>query len=133
MTRILQGCTRETPGPENDSGFLEEAEGHVFLGVTGCAEEELAYCWSELLRAADSNGVGKLSKAEFVTYLLGTEALDGAGDFVSAARKSEMRARLDVVNSVYSCVRDMEVIHGQEMQRLKHELEEANAQMLSSR
>ena len=46
------------------SGYLEAEEGRMFMMVTGCEEDELDYYWSDVVRAADKNGDGKISKAE---------------------------------------------------------------------
>ncbi len=58
------------------SGFLEAAEGKVYLACSGCKSDEMDYYWSDLVRTADKNGDGRISKQEFVNYLLGGEDLD---------------------------------------------------------
>ena len=65
---------------------MEEAEGKRYLAAGGCAESELGYYWEDMLRTADANGDGKISREEFLVYVLGEEDLEeGTGKFVDAA------------------------------------------------
>ena len=87
---------------DDRSGFLEEGEGRVFLSVVGCAEEELNYYWKDLLRVADENGDGVLSKDEFLSYILEGEQLDcTTGFFCDDERRQELAAQLLVLSPDY--------------------------------
>eukprot|EP01048_Picozoa_sp_COSAG05_P000769 COSAG05_NODE_23_length_31591_cov_92.542995_22_plen_197_part_00 len=87
---------------DDRSGFLEEGEGRVFLSVVGCAEEELDYYWKDLLRVADENGDGVLSKDEFLSYILEGEQLDcTTGFFCDDERRQELAAQLLVLSPDY--------------------------------
>ena len=68
------------------SGFLGDTEGLRFLERTGCAPDELQYYWQDLLRTADANGDGQISKHEFLKYVIGEEELSDSGEFTSATR-----------------------------------------------
>ena len=76
------------------SGYLDVNEGKHFLQIQGCAEDELDYYWTDLLRVADANKDGKISKAEFLEYLLGHEELNGSGDFADKERAAQLKATL---------------------------------------
>eukprot|EP01048_Picozoa_sp_COSAG05_P003835 COSAG05_NODE_187_length_14703_cov_123.022186_10_plen_301_part_00 len=80
------------------SGFLERQEGHAFLKVAGCAENELDYYWRDLKRAADKNGDGQITKQEFVSFILAEEGVDAAGCFTSSERRRELEAQLKMLN-----------------------------------
>eukprot|EP01043_Picozoa_sp_COSAG02_P045444 COSAG02_NODE_4152_length_5709_cov_15.912121_3_plen_1048_part_00 len=76
------------------SGFLEAAEGKKFLAAVGCDNAELEYYWQDILRTADENQDGKISKDEFLVYILGDEELTFSGDFVDEERAEELSAAL---------------------------------------
>eukprot|EP01050_Picozoa_sp_SAG11_P024866 SAG11_NODE_5427_length_1564_cov_1.032082_1_plen_321_part_10 len=67
---------------EDASTYLEEPEGKLFLTCSGCDAEDVDYYWQDLLRTADKNGDGRISKDEFLDYVLGEEELDGSGHFL---------------------------------------------------
>jgi Ca2+-binding EF-hand superfamily protein len=81
----------------DSSGFMEQSEALVYLRSAGCADDELSYYWNDLLRCADRNGDGRISKNEFVTYILGDEELDAGGHFTDAERYSELAAQLSAL------------------------------------
>ena len=72
------------------SGYLEEEEGKRFLSAAGCDDSELEYYWSDIIRTADANKDGKISKDEFLVYILGDEELDASGGFVDKERETEL-------------------------------------------
>lgn len=77
------------------SGFLEVDEGKQFLGAVGCdGAADLEYYWQDILRTADENNDGKISKDEFLKYILGDEELDYSGNFEDAERAEELSAAM---------------------------------------
>eukprot|EP01044_Picomonas_judraskeda_P025589 COSAG03_NODE_7471_length_913_cov_1.664619_1_plen_232_part_01 len=76
------------------SGYLDAGEGKRFLRLQGCREEELEYYWDDVLRVADENKDGKISKGEFLAYMLGHENLDRSGGFADEERAAELNATL---------------------------------------
>ena len=77
------------------SGYMDADEGKRFLSLAGCEDTaELDYYWEDVLRTADSNHDGKISKEEFIVYILGDEELDGAGAFVDDARAVQLSAAI---------------------------------------
>ena len=62
------------------SGYLDESEGKRFLGAVGCEEAELDYYWADLLRCADTDRDGLISKEEFMQYTMGDVELDEDGE-----------------------------------------------------
>ena len=76
------------------SGFMEEVEGKRFLAAAGSEAAELEYYWSDLVRTADVNKDGKISKEEFLNYILGDEELDESGCFVDRERETELAAAM---------------------------------------
>ena len=87
LTTAMRSLERRVPAHElvaalfdaadsDGSGFMEETEGKRFLATAGCAAAELDYYWQDLVRTADVNKDGKISKDEFLTYILGDEELD---------------------------------------------------------
>ena len=79
---------------DDSSGYLEEAEGMIYLSCSGCDPTELQYYWKDLLRAADKNGDGRISKDEFLEYTLGDEELDGSGAFEDKEFGGQIAAQL---------------------------------------
>ena len=73
------------------SGFLDEAEGHEFLRLIGTEESEIHYYWTDLSRAADQNGDGKISKVEFMEYTLGDEEISSTGNFANREFEQDLR------------------------------------------
>ena len=86
------------------SGYMETDEAAVFLGSVGCAEVDIQYYWQDLLRTADENGDGKISKDEFVSYILGDEQLTEDGAFISIAREQEMNTQIAGLGSAAELV-----------------------------
>ena len=86
------------------SGYMETDEAAVFLGSGGCAEVDIEYYWQDLLRTADENGDGKISKDEFVSYILGDEQLTEDGAFISIAREQEMNTQVAGLGSAAELV-----------------------------
>merc|ERR1711865_124016 len=107
---------------ENQSGFVEEEEGRVFLGVAGCSESELGYYWTDLLRAADQNGDGKICKSEFLAYVLGEEELDEHGHFSVVSRAEEISARTLALRKVSESMERMRREHESAVEDLKFRL-----------
>ena len=62
--------------------------------MVGAVESEIEYYLADLLRAADSDGNGEISKEEFVAYLLADEDLDASGDFAFEERRLEVEEQL---------------------------------------
>ena len=81
------------------SGFMEAAEGKRFLNVAGCVDDELEYYWQNILRTADANHDGKISKDEFMVYILGGTELDWKGQFSDDSRHDELAAALRALGS----------------------------------
>ena len=75
----------------DDSGDLDESEAYIFFRCTGCQEDELEYFWADLVRLADADGDGEISKAEFVEYIIHEEDLDQTGCFTSVDRERELK------------------------------------------
>ena len=75
----------------DQSGYMEEAEGRKFLQLIGTEESELDYYWSDLSRAADQNGDGKISKLEFMEYTLGDEEISNTGNFANREFEQDLR------------------------------------------
>jgi len=69
-------------------------EARQFLRMAGCLESDLAYYWEDLLRAADTNNDGNISRDEFVVYIMGEESLTPAGEFKHRARHDEIAAQV---------------------------------------
>ena len=76
------------------SGVLEEGEGKIFLRSTGCVPDQLDYYWKDLLRTADTDGDGSISKSEFSSYILVDESLTDDGLFEDKERETELRAQI---------------------------------------
>eukprot|EP01048_Picozoa_sp_COSAG05_P017366 COSAG05_NODE_2355_length_3187_cov_12.245790_1_plen_121_part_10 len=76
------------------AGYLDKNEARSFLLMNGCAETEIDYYLADLLRLADKDGDGNISKTEFLSYVLGDEELDARGDFKTESRSSEMQNKL---------------------------------------
>jgi hypothetical protein len=68
----------------------------VFLRIfTGVDDPlELDYAWEDLLRTADLNGDGDISKAELLQYCLGDEPLTPGGDFEDEELAAHLSAAL---------------------------------------
>merc|ERR1711871_1923374 len=64
------------------SGYLEIDEGRRFLCAAGCDISEVDYYWQDIVRTADTNDDGRISKDEFLAYILGDEELDSSGAFI---------------------------------------------------
>ena len=84
---------------EDSSGFLEEAEGKKYLSCSGCNPTNLDYYWSDLLRTADENGDGRISKDEFLVYILRDEELDALGGFDDKEHGRGMEVQLRLMGS----------------------------------
>ena len=78
----------------DDSGFLEKDEAMEYLRIQGTQENELEYYHTDLLRCADTNNDGKISKSEFVEYVLQNEELDDNGDFEDSAHRERLLREL---------------------------------------
>ena len=66
----------------NDNGILEESEGKHFFQIMGAeSQAELDYQWNDLVRVADTNADGRISRDEFVAYIMADQELDEKGDF----------------------------------------------------
>ena len=63
----------------------------------GCSEDELDYYWDDLVRSADTNNDGKISKDEFVGYTLGDEPLETNGTLKDKEQEEKLRAQLMAV------------------------------------
>eukprot|EP01052_Picozoa_sp_SAG31_P035987 SAG31_NODE_4422_length_3248_cov_5.342966_2_plen_774_part_01 len=75
-------CERLFDAVDKDrSGWLDETEAKFYLQCVGCDVADLDFYWRDLLRAADTDRDGKISKAEFLEYVLGDEELDAEGCF----------------------------------------------------
>ena len=88
----------------------EENEGKLFLSLQGCVDAELDYYWSDLLRAADADGNGKVDKSEFVNYCLGDTELTADGDFANASDFCKIKtsiATLGAAGKLVSVVFDL--------------------------
>lgn len=118
---------------EDSSGFLEEEEGLIFLGAAGYAEGQLDHYWKDLLRAADQNGDGKISKTEFVGYILSKEELDDAGNFLDVARKNDLIAQVQAMNSMNKAKRAMRAKYAADLQALRITLELEATNLLKER
>ena len=66
-----------------------------------------------MLRVADDNGDGKISKQEFLTYLLGDEILDASGRFADRVHESDLMTKLkwmgpagDLIGQLFDAVDD---------------------------
>ena len=79
------------------SGFLEEAEGKYFFKTMGCDPDELDYYWKDLLRCADSNADGMISKEEFVRYTMGDLEVNDDGTCAEEAFAFDMRRKIMVL------------------------------------
>ena len=77
------------------SGYLEKEEGWVFLGVCGCDEAEIPYYWEDIVRTADEDGDGQISKEEFLTFLMEEEDVHPiSGEFQYAERRQEIERQI---------------------------------------
>ena len=84
------------------SGFMEVDEGKRFLSVAGCEDPaELEYYWQDILRTADANHDGMISKDEFLVYILGDEELDYSGGFADQTRAAELAAAMRTLRGGY--------------------------------
>jgi hypothetical protein len=72
---------------------MEADEGKRFLALAGCSDpSELDWYWEDILRTADANRDGRISKEEFLVYILGDEELTSSGDFVDEERAASLSA-----------------------------------------
>ena len=99
QVRIMGGaghlCGRLFDAADDDgTGYLEKAEGKIYLSSCGSLAEELDYLWIDLLRTADKNGDGRISKEEFLEYVLGDEELDESGGFVDREHERFLELQL---------------------------------------
>lgn len=78
----------------DSSGMLEEEEAKLFFSATGCVPDQLNYYWQDLLRTADADGDGMISKQEFLDYSLSDELIDDKGFFIEAGRAEELRQQI---------------------------------------
>ena len=58
------------------SGYMEEDEGKYYLSACGCIDSELDYYWGDLKRCADTNRDGRISRSEFLNYVVADMDLD---------------------------------------------------------
>ena len=79
---------------------MEADEGKRFLSLAGCDDPvELDYYWDDVLRTADVDKNGKISKDEFLVYILGDEVLDSSGNFVDKARAAQLAGAVQSLRS----------------------------------
>eukprot|EP01048_Picozoa_sp_COSAG05_P015176 COSAG05_NODE_1800_length_4061_cov_1.555780_3_plen_286_part_00 len=92
------------------SGYLEQEEGQLFLSCVGCDTDELDYYWDDLLRTADANKDGKISKSEFMQYTMGDVELDSEGQ-VDAEFVRDLQGKIalmgvagKLINTLFDCI-----------------------------
>jgi hypothetical protein len=103
----------------DESGYLEEAEGKQYMRLMDCGEEEeVDYYWRDLLRTADMNKDGKISRLEFVSYHLDGEELTADGYFddkeceeLLLARLAEMGGKVGTSDQLEGLPDDIEAVH----------------------
>ena len=76
------------------SGFLDEGEGKYFFETLGCDPEELDYYWSDLLRCADDNRDGMISKDEFVRYTMSDIEVADDGSCEDPSFEHDLRRKI---------------------------------------
>ena len=60
------------------------------VSSTGCIPEQLDYYWKDLLRTADADGDGRISKLEFANYIKSYESLTTDGHFADKDRQKDL-------------------------------------------
>eukprot|EP01051_Picozoa_sp_SAG22_P008787 SAG22_NODE_691_length_7888_cov_6.740788_7_plen_586_part_00 len=75
-------------------GHLGEAEGKLLLEHCGCPHEDLDAYYSDLISAADADGDGQVSKAEYLAYALEEEELTADADFADAETRDSLSRAL---------------------------------------
>ena len=79
------------------SGCLEADEGKRFFCAAGCVAREVDYYWQDILRTADANHDGRISKEEFEDFCAAqwsdTRTQHEPGDRVAAALAAQQAGR----------------------------------------
>ena len=69
------------PACRDDDGFVVEREAKHFFKCTGIGDAELDYSWAEMLRCADTNKDGRISREEFNAYIMADAEVMRDGTF----------------------------------------------------
>ena len=70
-----------SPARRDDDGFVVEREAKHFFKCTGIGDAELDYSWAEMLRCADTNKDGRISREEFNAYIMADAEVMRDGTF----------------------------------------------------
>ena len=76
------------------SGAFDKAEGATFLGFCGCEAKQLEYIWADLVKSADTDHDGTVSKAEFLRYVTADVQVNADGGFVREEERAEVEREL---------------------------------------
>ena len=89
-------------------GSIVELEAKVYLRIHGARApaEEVEDYWQNMLRTADTNGDGEISKTEFLEYVLQDEELDDNGDYKDKQDEDNIQTELAEVRTAAAAAAD---------------------------
>ena len=80
-TKTTKHPLTRPPARRDDDGFVVEREAKHFFKCTGIGDAELDYSWAEMLRCADTNKDGRISREEFNAYIMADAEVMRDGTF----------------------------------------------------
>ena len=80
-TKTTKHQLTRLPARRDDDGFVVEREAKHFFKCTGIGDAELDYSWAEMLRCADTNKDGRISREEFNAYIMADAEVMRDGTF----------------------------------------------------
>ena len=80
-TKTTKHPLTRPPACRDDDGFVVEREAKHFFKCTGIGDAELDYSWAEMLRCADTNKDGRISREEFNAYIMADAEVMRDGTF----------------------------------------------------